>query len=71
MPTYRCAICEREVTYDGPLPQLYPFCSDRCQMVDLGRWFRENYSIDRDFNSEDAEAGDPPIGGTPPPTPPK
>jgi endogenous inhibitor of DNA gyrase (YacG/DUF329 family) len=22
-----------------------PFCSDRCQLVDLGRWFAEDYRI--------------------------
>jgi len=40
---YCCAICQREVEYDAPLPALYPFCSPRCKMVDLGRWFREEY----------------------------
>jgi hypothetical protein len=47
--SYRCAICQRQVEYCGPLPSLYPFCSPRCRMVDLGRWLREQYSIDRDL----------------------
>jgi endogenous inhibitor of DNA gyrase (YacG/DUF329 family) len=52
MRSYRCAICERTVAYEGRLPLLYPFCSERCRMVDLGRWFRESYSIDRDVGPE-------------------
>jgi len=51
--SYRCAICGRLVSYEGPLPARYPFCSDRCQLVDLGRWLSERYSIDRDLTPED------------------
>ena len=51
--TYRCSICDKEVRYDGPLPALYPFCCERCKMVDLGRWFTEQYTIDRDLGPED------------------
>lgn len=53
MPTYRCAICGKEVHYEARVPERYPFCSERCRMVDLGRWFREGYSIDRDLAPED------------------
>jgi uncharacterized protein len=65
MPTYRCVICQKETRYAGALPELYPFCSDRCKMVDLGRWFRESYTIDRDLSPD--EADEPPNA---PPTPP-
>lgn len=53
MRRYRCAICEREVEYDGPLPSLYPFCSARCKWVDLGRWLQGEYTIDRDVTPEE------------------
>ena len=49
MPEYNCPICSQRVKYDGALPGLFPFCSDRCKMVDLSRWFAEQYSIDRDL----------------------
>jgi hypothetical protein len=52
---YRCAICDREVTYEGPRPSVYPFCSARCKMVDLGKWLREDYAIDRDLTPEDVD----------------
>ncbi|MCA9242850.1 MAG: DNA gyrase inhibitor YacG [Phycisphaerales bacterium] len=56
MPQYRCAICEKLLEYQGDLPEVYPFCSARCKMVDLGRWFSESYSIDRDLTPEDLGA---------------
>ncbi len=51
---YQCAICQREVEYEGRLPSTYPFCSPRCRMVDLGRWLREQYTIDRELTPEEA-----------------
>lgn len=51
--TYRCSICGREVKYEGPLPALFPFCRERCRLVDLGRWLRGDYTIDRDLTVED------------------
>ncbi len=53
MSVYRCATCQREVVSDAKLPELYPFCSPRCRLVDLGRWLRGEYSIDRDLTPED------------------
>ena len=30
-------------------PPAFPFCSERCRMIDLGRWLDEDYRIpDRD-----------------------
>jgi len=44
MNASRCAICGKPV---GPRPgnRSHPFCSDRCRLVDLGRWLREEYRI--------------------------
>jgi endogenous inhibitor of DNA gyrase (YacG/DUF329 family) len=58
---YSCSICGKQVAYEGPLPALYPFCCERCKMVDLGRWFSEQYSIDRDLTPEDLPQGFPPL----------
>ena len=39
----RCAGCQRETTWqDNPWR---PFCSERCQLVDLGRWVSGEYRI--------------------------
>jgi uncharacterized protein len=60
MCTYRCATCQRAVSYEGPRPVLYPFCTPRCQSVDLGRWLREQYVIDRDLTPDETPAPPPP-----------
>jgi len=61
--TYQCSICGKRVEYQGALPDLYPFCSDRCKMVDLGRWFSGQYRIDRDLTPEDLADLDPSTEG--------
>jgi hypothetical protein len=42
----RCPICRKsfEVATIDDLPS-FPFCSDRCKLVDLGRWIDGAYSI--------------------------
>jgi len=31
----------------------YPFCSDRCRLVDLGAWFNESYRMSRPLDEVD------------------
>lgn len=42
----RCPICSKSYEIDGidDLPS-FPFCSDRCRLVDLGRWIDQSYTI--------------------------
>jgi uncharacterized protein len=41
-----CPTCRASVTRDPANPsKLYPFCSERCHLVDLGRWLAEEYRI--------------------------
>ena len=42
----RCPICDCLMQGQGPAewPQ-FPFCSDRCRLIDLGRWLGESYRI--------------------------
>jgi endogenous inhibitor of DNA gyrase (YacG/DUF329 family) len=30
----------------------FPFCSDRCKLIDLGRWIDGDYKISREPNDE-------------------
>jgi endogenous inhibitor of DNA gyrase (YacG/DUF329 family) len=39
----RCPSCRGVAVKDGN--KVFPFCSERCQMVDLGRWLTEEYRI--------------------------
>ncbi len=52
--TVRCPTCKAPVVWkDHPYR---PFCSERCRLADLGRWFREDYRLP----AEEDESGDAP-----------
>jgi endogenous inhibitor of DNA gyrase (YacG/DUF329 family) len=62
----RCPICERE--FDPAKPAAAkPFCSERCRLVDLGRWLGESYALpgasevepDADARNGEAEGREP------------
>ena len=39
----KCPICGKPVEWkDNPFR---PFCSERCKLVDLGRWVNDEYSV--------------------------
>jgi endogenous inhibitor of DNA gyrase (YacG/DUF329 family) len=38
-----CPICGRENDFNAD--PLGPFCSRRCKLLDLGKWFSEEYKI--------------------------
>ncbi len=38
----RCPTCRTLVTAEDPE---FPFCSDRCRVIDLGKWASEAYRI--------------------------
>ena len=58
----RCPICKNSVKNSDPD---FPFCSDRCRIIDLGKWASGGYVIAspvtdteegiRDRNPEDGE----------------
>lgn len=58
--SFTCSICEKQVSYEGSLPALYPFCSERCKLIDLHRWFTGQYRIDRDLTPDDLAEDSPP-----------
>jgi len=39
----KCSICGRETDYFSE--PIGPFCSERCKLVDLGKWLNEDYRI--------------------------
>jgi uncharacterized protein len=56
----RCQICNRIIdeatrqsSRDG---KFYPFCSNRCKLIDLGKWLDGNYRIAVHAN-DDEEPG--------------
>ena len=49
----RCPICKKAAPREEN--RAFPFCSDRCQAIDLGNWLGESYRIPTD----DGEGGEP------------
>jgi endogenous inhibitor of DNA gyrase (YacG/DUF329 family) len=41
--TNRCPSCRGVVVKERT--KAFPFCSDRCRLVDLGRWLNEEYRV--------------------------
>ena len=40
----KCPACGKPVVWDAS-SRFRPFCSERCQMIDLGTWASEKYRI--------------------------
>jgi endogenous inhibitor of DNA gyrase (YacG/DUF329 family) len=38
----KCPICKKEVVLGAPE---FPFCSERCRLIDLGKWASGEYVI--------------------------
>jgi endogenous inhibitor of DNA gyrase (YacG/DUF329 family) len=50
-----CPICAKVVPDDAPD---FPFCTERCKLIDLGNWASEKYVIPASVQPEDeAEEG--------------
>jgi uncharacterized protein len=46
-----CPICKKETIWnDNPFR---PFCSERCRVMDLGKWASEHYRIADDKKDDD------------------
>jgi endogenous inhibitor of DNA gyrase (YacG/DUF329 family) len=39
----KCPLCRQPTSWDGNLWR--PFCSERCQLTDLGTWAAEEYRV--------------------------
>lgn len=52
-----CPSCKAVVPRSDKLrPKAFPFCSDRCRAVDLGRWFGGEYAVPQPIGPDDHEA---------------
>jgi endogenous inhibitor of DNA gyrase (YacG/DUF329 family) len=48
----KCPICKKPVDQGNPE---FPFCSERCRLIDLGAWASEKYVISTPLKPEDHE----------------
>ena len=63
----RCPTCQKPVSEPPPGQPMgaFPFCSDRCRLIDLGRWLDGKYQIPAvEDTSEDGDFTPrrPPVG---------
>lgn len=52
---YRCPICRAPT--DSEAGPDFPFCSERCRLLDLGKWASEEYKVKEP--ARDFEPGEP------------
>jgi endogenous inhibitor of DNA gyrase (YacG/DUF329 family) len=48
---YRCPLC-RNLLPTKSVPT-FPFCSDRCRLLDLNNWMEGNYTVSRPIDPSD------------------
>lgn len=55
-----CRRCGATIVVDDdePLPKDFPFCTERCRLIDLGKWFDEDFKITREIRERDIETVD-------------
>jgi endogenous inhibitor of DNA gyrase (YacG/DUF329 family) len=49
----KCPTCRAEAPWQGN--PYRPFCSERCQLIDLGRWTTERYRIASEESGVDVD----------------
>lgn len=57
-----CPICHKEVAVRSQ-NRHFPFCSDRCKHVDLGKWLGDEYRVPDRGVDEQEDEGPPDPGG--------
>jgi len=47
----KCPICGKDVEFSEKekFPPSFPFCSQRCKLIDLGKWLDEEYKLSEPF----------------------
>jgi uncharacterized protein len=49
-----CPTCQGPVeTRDIKTNKLFPFCSEKCKLVDLGKWFNGEHTLEGPIEEED------------------
>jgi endogenous inhibitor of DNA gyrase (YacG/DUF329 family) len=50
---FTCPICRKPV--DSATDSDFPFCSERCRLLDLGNWASEKYVVSEPLFDEEGE----------------
>jgi len=52
----KCPVCDKpaeQTLPDGKPNRYFPFCCQRCQLVDLGAWFDGHYRVPQEKDEQD------------------
>jgi endogenous inhibitor of DNA gyrase (YacG/DUF329 family) len=62
-----CPICKKPVDEKtaGQPGSTFPFCSERCKLIDLGRWLGGRYQIPVEISPDDNDVEPRPEKGDP------
>lgn len=52
----KCPICKKETAWEGN--EYRPFCSERCKLIDLGKWASGEYRIAGEKKDNETQEGD-------------
>ena len=58
-PTVTCPQCGKEHQWEAG-NRFRPFCSERCKMIDLGKWANEEYRVAQRASEDEQEFTEPP-----------
>lgn len=50
---HNCPICRKPV--DSAIDPDFPFCSERCRLLDLGNWAAEKYAVSEPLFDEEGD----------------
>lgn len=50
MPRLFCPTCKQE--FESERSRAMPFCTERCRLIDLGRWLNEEHTITVEKDAE-------------------
>ena len=53
---YACPVCRKPAAINS---KVFPFCSDRCRLVDLNKWMEGRYKISRPMHWQDDNSAPP------------
>ena len=59
---FRCPGCNKKLKNaelgDKKVPKFFPFCSERCKMLDFGAWLNQGYRIETTEDDLDQDMSD-------------
>ncbi|MGC8624178.1 MAG: DNA gyrase inhibitor YacG [Phycisphaerae bacterium] len=66
--SFRCPICGKPTDINS---EIFPFCTTRCQLVDLNRWLEGRYTVTSPLDAQETHSGpesvESPVAPTNPP----